>query len=424
MEDKYIKNISRILRTSEEVIFNMEEKMERVTGKKGIIEKIGKEMEEKINERLRELGFFKKPEAEVLYRSLLDKALCDDKSLFSYFGSPDLGSQRGCSSIVNSIYNLIKPLNGFYLKKEKARDLLYKNPPKSIMNSLGYGSDIRKMLDNEDVIEIFCALRFAEDPDWLNNIFFRSYENLSPEDFEIRETEARVLPERWRGVGQRFLGKKLHHMSHLKELGVVFVIPVPSLNSGEVLYLFFMVLHYLYEVHWHSLIFEMMKDRKDFSKKLISILKVETSSFPLPDKNKISWRIVNTYLGKKNMNDSRLFEPHISPEVLHYTNFYKVLDKFSKQHPELELDFWKDLGWVADYFYSKNLKKDILVSFDLFDVGISLLRNKPVEEMYLYHFCDALWNKIFTEYMGEEFLDRIMRERLLNGYVEFSKNDK
>jgi len=424
MRDKYIKKIAKILRTSEEVIFNVEEKMERITGKKGIIEKIGKEMEEKINKRLRELGLKKESTAEEVYQALIEKAKYNDKALFSHFREPELSSQTGCSTLINSVYELAKPLIGFYLKKEKAIELLQLNPPKNIMASLGYGSDIEKMLSQEDPVEIFCALRFAEEPDWLNNVFFKAYKNLKKEDFEKREIEVRVLPERWRGIGQKFLGRKLHHMSHLKELGVVFVIPISYLNPGETLYLFFMTLHYLYEVDWHSKIFEMYSNDKDFAEKLISILEIKVTGFPLPDENKVSWRITNAHLGKKDMNDPRLFEPHISPEVWHYTKAYKAMKKLASRFPELQLGFWQDMDWVADYFYSKELGKEILISFDLIDVGISLLRQSSLQARYLYHQCDNLWNKIFTEYMGEEFLDRILKERLLNGYVEFSKNDK
>jgi len=94
------------------------------------------------------------------------------------------------------------------------------------------------MLEKEDVFELFCALRFVEDGEWLNNVFFQSYETLEKEDFEKREIKIMVLPERWSGSGQKFLEKKLHHMSHLKEVGVVFIIPVIKSHPNETLYSF------------------------------------------------------------------------------------------------------------------------------------------------------------------------------------------
>ena len=45
-------HIAKLLRTSEEVILNLEKKMERVTGKKGVIEKIVRENEHRVRKSL------------------------------------------------------------------------------------------------------------------------------------------------------------------------------------------------------------------------------------------------------------------------------------------------------------------------------------------------------------------------------------
>jgi hypothetical protein len=37
---------------------------------------------------------------------------------------------------------------------------------------------------------------------------------------------------------------------------------------------------------------------------------------------------------------------------------------------------------------------------------------------YLYHQQEALWNKIFAEYFGEEKMEEIIKSNLLKGYVE------
>jgi len=58
-----------------------------------------------------------------------------------------------------------------------------------------------------------------------------------------------------------------------------------------------------------------------------------------------------------------------------------------------------------------------LISFDLFDNGISLLQQIGFESKYLYHQQEALWNKVFVEYMGEEALNKAMMDNLDKGYV-------
>ena len=409
--------LAKILRTTPDVILDMEKKMEKAIGKKGVVEAIVKEDEEIVKKRLEELGLKKTSSAEEVYSALIEKAKFNDQALFARFQEPEFTTAVGCKTLINATKELTGNLPGFYLKKEKAEELLRLNPPRNIMAALGYGTDVEKMLAEEDSFEIFCALRFVESESWLNEVFFKPYKDLKKEDFEDREIEVRVLPERWLGIGRKFLGKKLHHMSHLKELGIVFIIPVEDYGVGETLYLFFMTLHYLHETDWHSKLFKMYSSHKDFALKMSSALKVEVSSFPLPNKGKASWRIVARYLAKKDPNDPRLFEPHISPEAWHYTQVSSAIQQFASRFDDLELDFWQGLDGVGELFQYKGLEGETLVSFDLYDNGIDLLKQSGLESDHLYHQQEALWNKIFIRYVGEKKLDKLMMENLEKGFV-------
>jgi hypothetical protein len=423
-----INKMAELLRTSEEVVLDFEKKMEKISGKKGIIEKIVQENDQKIREKLKELGFGSfsskleaklpnRPRAKQIYQALIEKVKETDQALFEHFHQPDFSTAVGCRSLINATEELTGGLSGFYLKETKAKELLQLNPPRQIMANLGYGDDINKMLTNEDIFEIFCALRFVEDSHWLNDVFFKTYHDLKKEDFEERKIRVMVLPEKWIGIGQKFLGKKLHHMSHLKELGIVFVIPVVKRLPGEALYLFFMTLHYTYEVDWHCRLFKMYSQSPNFAKKMINALKVEVSGAPLPDSKKMSWRIIPKYLAKDDPNDPRLAEPHISPEAWHYYKTASDIKKFAQRFPKAGLGFWQSLDVAGDYFPSGRSGEKILISFDLFDNGISLLQQMGFESKYLYHQQEALWNKVFIEYMGEEIMDKLMMENLDKGYV-------
>lgn len=419
--------LAKLLRTSEEVISDLEKKMEKISGKKGVIEKIIWENEQKLQEKLKELGFGslilkdsggKPPTAEQVHRNLVNKTKETDQLIFNYCRKSGLPAAAGYQNLFNLIREQTGQPEGFYLKKEKAKELLRLNPPKNILSDLGYGSDVDEMLKQEDIFEIFAALRFAEDSNWLNNVFFRSYLDLKKEDFEKRKIEMMILPERWTEIGQKFLGKKLHHMSHLKELGIVFVIPVKKALPDETLYILFMTLHYIYEVGWYSRLFEMYSRQPDFAKRMTEALKVKTSTMALTDGEKMSWRIVTSYLAKKNRDDPRLKEPHINSESLHYDEAIEIIGKLSQNFPQLGLSFWQGLSVVAGYFPSDDSKEE-LVSFDLFDNGISLLGRVDFGSRYLYHQQDALWNKLFVEYMGEEAINRLIMENLDKGYIEF-----
>ncbi|MFH1937964.1 MAG: hypothetical protein ABIJ60_00280 [Patescibacteria group bacterium] len=411
-----ISKLAKLLRISEEVLLGLEKKMERISGKKGIIEKIVQENEEKISQKLKELNLTRENRAEEVYQALIRKTEETDQILIKHFHELDLSVVTGCRSLINSVKELTGNLTNYYLKESKAMELLKLNPPKQIMASLGYGNDVDKMLEKEDCFEIFCALRFAEDSKWLNSVFFKPYKDLKKDDFEEREIKVIVLSEKWAGIGKKFLGKKLHHMSHLKEMGIVFVIPLTEQNPGEVLYLFFMSLHYIYEVDWHARLFETYRQEPNFAEKIIGALKVETTIDPLVDDEKMSWRLIPAYLAKNNPDDPRLFEPHINPEDWHYNRTVLAIQRFANRFPEAGLDFWSGLNVVGDYFQTKNSEEEF-ISFDLFDNGISFLGKSDFNSRQFYHQQEALWNKIFVEYMGEEKTDKLMMDNLSKGMV-------
>ena len=43
--------------------------------------------------------------------------------------------------------------------------------------------------------------------------------------------------------------------------------------------------------------------------------------------------------------------------------------------------------------------------------------NKEKEVKYLYHQQEALWNKIFVEYMGRERLNQAIEENIIDGFI-------
>ncbi len=414
------RKLARLLRTKEEVIERIDKKMRKISGQKKVIDKLVDQNENRIKESLIKLGFGRKKsvfklKAEEVYQALLEKANKDDNYLLERFFKPDFSSLAGCRSLVNVAKELAGDLHGFYLKEEKARDLMRQNPPRKIMEGLGY-DDLEKMLEQEDIYELFAGLRFVEESDWLNKVFFKAYDKLVPDDFEKRDIKVMALPERWSGIGKEFLSKKLHHMSHLKELGLVFIIPVEEQVQGEILYLFFMTLHYIFEVDWHSRLFEKYSQENNFAKKMISALKVEVSQKPLPNHQQMSWRIIPSYLAKCDKNDSRLAEPHISPEAWHYTRASQAIIKFAQRFEDSGFEFWNDLETAGEFFKDQEGKKK-LISFDLYDIGISLLRKETLVDKYLYHQQEALWNQLFIEYMGEGELDRLMMDYLDKGFV-------
>ena len=408
--------LAKILRARKETILETEEKMSAITQKTGVIEKIIEENDKKVGQVLASLNCYNY-QAENVFEAIIRRVKEDDWTLFEFFGKPSGTSEEELKPIFDTVLKLakIKPL--FVLKKHKAKEILVKNPPKNIIKALNY-KDINELLKNEDLIEIFCALRFVESKEWMHKTFNRAYKKLTIEDFEKREVDLRVLSRKWLKVAEKFIEKKYHNVSHLKELGVIFVIPLKIDTPGETLRLFSLLLHYLHEVDFYSKLFEKNSKEKKFGKKIISLLKGEVPKRIRKKKKTINWLIIQRYLAKDNINDPRLFIPHISPEALHWKKAERDITKFGEKIDGRSLKMWYELDWVGGFFKEKE-DGESLVSFDLVDNVMSLVK-KNERAKYLYHHQEALWNKVFEEYMGSENLEKLMIENFDKGYISLS----
>ena len=415
--------LAKILRTSSEVILDMERKMELITGKKNVAERIMEENERRIKKTLTFLNCHN-CKAEDVFKFLIEKIQHDDKALYNLFKKPDGTSSKGLKTLFDFVIKLtnLKPL--FVLRKEKAEEILRKNPPPNIIKALKY-KGIDELLEKEDLIEIFCALRFVESNKWMHKTFDKTYKNLKPKDFEKRKLDIRVLSIKWLKIAESFIEKKYHNISHLKELGVIFIIPLKIDAPGETLRLFSLVLHYSHELDFYSKLFEKVakatpsNDGADFGKNLISLLKGEVlKNLPRAKSGGINWMIIQQYLAKHDENDPRLFIPHVNPEALHWRKAEKDISQLSEKFKNVDLNLWLELDWVGDFFERKNDGNE-LVSFDLVDLAMSLIENHE-QIKYLYHHQEALWNKIFREYMGDENLEKLMIENFDKGHVSLS----
>ncbi|MDD5099043.1 MAG: hypothetical protein PHP35_01760 [Candidatus Colwellbacteria bacterium] len=403
--------VAGTLRADKDTVKILEEKMAAATGKKGVMDKIVEENNALMTKRLDFLGLTMGAGAKEIYESLISKIESDDNKLFELFGHPSISDEGCCEDILRRARQAANPPVGFFMKIEKAKEFLRKEPPKKVMEMLGYSS-IDDMLSKEDVFEIYAALRFIEGSDWLNNVFFKQYESLKPEDFEFREIAVKGLGKRWVTVSEGFVKKKYHNLSHLKELGFIFSLPVTLGISGEILRGFSLALHYFNEVSFYSYLFAKSAEQEpeNFSKNLVSFLRGDTLDSRV-ESEKIVWLVIPRYFAKDDENDWRLFEPHINPEALHWEKAERALDTLP-----VDFSFWRDLNWVGGEFPT-TVGIDVLVSFNLVDTVMSLVKEKDMVK-YLYHHQEALWNKIYSEYFSEGEMELAMKNNLIKGYLE------
>jgi len=408
MSDSYY-NIARILRINPDHLKSLDSSMREITGKSGVIDAIDADNHEKIDRALQEMHITDR-KAEIIYEALIQRLGEADAELFQRLGKPQLEQPETVTPLIRTGYELAQPNKGLFLKHAKATDMLRQCPPPNIMKALGY-SNVDEMLAKEKLIEVYSALRFMESREWMNVTFLKTYETLSPNDFEERDIETIVLPMRWLEIGERFAGKKYHNLSHLKELGVIFIIPIKIDSPGELSTVLTLLLHYLNEVQFYSkLILSYAKNAVTFSQKLISFIRGDVGEAGMADANAhVRWLIVQRYLSKDDPVDPRLFTHHVNPEAIHWK-------KATEQVTALGLGLWKDLDYVGNFFPNVEGGGDLLVSFDLIDNIMTLVKKTQIK--YLYHQQEALWNRIYTGYMGEEGFEDMILANLDKGYLE------
>lgn len=403
------------MRVKPELLLDLENKMAAITGQKGVIEKIVEENDLLINKTLLELGLSRENSAKEVREALHERIISLDKKLpqnpeelmpmaLNLVGGPSLPTPPNQLRLRRPGAKASEGTAGFFIKKEKAIELLEKYPPQDLLDFFGY-KNVRELVDKESFESVFAALRFTQTTEWMHKFFDEAYNDLKPEDFEEREITLKVLKEKWLNVAETFLEKKYHNVSHLKELGIIFIVPLKLDAPGEILRIFTLLLHYLNEVPFYSKLFKKFSKEPDFIDKLKSLLRGDVLEGALPEKGRMNWRIVQRYLAKDDENDFRLFEPHVNPEAEHWFKAQESLGKLGK-----DFEFWKELDFVGNSF------GDELVSFDLIDLVMTLVKKGEIK--YLYHQQEALWNKIFIEYFGRDKMNELIEQNIVKGYIE------
>lgn len=412
----YIEKIAKMLRVPKRTIAELSASLERITGKAGVIEAIAMENERLVGEKLGSLGVSHEAPAQEVYDALVSRVEADDLNLLKLIGHSSLRGYAASSAVVEFVKKAYGGVRrGYFLKHEKARELLRAEPPKKILEALGYGT-VDEMLAKEDLAEVYSALRFLEDGEWQNKVFFAQYAALLPHDFEERDVEMKALGEKWAAVAEKFVAKKYHNVSHLKELGVIFVIPIFLGISGETLRLVSLLLHYFHEVAYYADLFRAFSKKPEtFAKNMVSALRGDVIERrvprPAPEADRPRFLVVQRYLAKIDPNDWRLAEPRVNPEALHWQR----AEEDVMQIEGAGLGFWNGMGWVGDFFHT-DLGEDALISFNLGDVVMTLVKRKEVR--YLYHEQEALWNEIFTEYFSVKELEARTKRHIVDGWFE------
>ncbi|MCC6405202.1 MAG: hypothetical protein IT405_02335 [Candidatus Yanofskybacteria bacterium] len=420
MRDPFNK-LARLMRAEPETLLAVEQKMNAITGQEGVFEDIMRQIDVTVDRTLAGLGVTRRDGAEAVRAALIERLGHLDGHLYELLDRPDLSKpEEACAKLCATVAKVFVPPPGLFLKRDRMSALLEKYPPTNLLEHFGYAT-VKDLIDREGFASVMVSLRFTQSDEWMHRFFEEAYSGLTPDDFEEREVDHLVLDTKWLKIAEKFLRKKYHNVSHLKELGIIFVIPADIDGKGATLRLFTLMLHYLHEVPFYANLFRRHMGHPDFGTIFKSLLRGDVSSTPAPNHGRMTWRIVQQYLAKKDLDDPRLKEPHVNPEADHWWRAEDDLSRLSRilgrDHGGLDLGWWTGLDFIGEEFIDPVSGKKELVSFDLIDLLMSLVHGEGARSQYLYHQQEALWNKIFVEYMGRERMQELIEEHIVDGFI-------
>ncbi len=402
-------SIAKFLNAKEPLFDHALLQLEERSGKKGIDAVLAGEIAAKCADRIKRLGLHQDCSAEELYAALVRQIEIHDEHLAHTIGGHDINSiPEMIPLIVAAVAKIDMPRQGFFLKESKAAQMLSKMPPLAVMQRLGY-DNVATMLEHENIYELFLALRFGQEADWLNQ-FDATYHQLRAEDFEVRDIKVVIFdPVKWGDIAAKFIEKKVHNIANNKEIGAIGVMPMTQLTMrGVTLKVFPLMLHYFNELRLYSAFFKLMRPKKDFGEIVATTLIAGPSHVKVVEFGKIHWRVIQRYFGKlKHENHPEIFEPHLQPEDLHWRRAVEILYEVD---PELE--FWRDMDYTAV------LKGGEIVTFNLMDISLGSSNQVPFVDRYLYHFRESLWNEVFARYLGQKALEEQLLVKLDNDVIK------
>lgn len=408
--------MSKLLRNlldAQEPLFTQSlRELEYETGKKGIDLKLTAELIEKVQAATRGLGLDPTDTTgKELYHALDNRVREHNHHLARALGtSEDAPVREIVPKLVETVRQFKMPRTAWVLKKSVAKNLLREMPPKNMMKQLGYRS-IESMLKNENFSELYAGLRFSEGPDWLNKYDALFERRVQPADFENREIEVVIMDhKKWVDMAAGFVKKKLHNVTHVKELGVIVVVPMHQTHMrGLTLKTLPLLFHYVNEIRLYSAFFKLKSTHPHFGKTISQTLIADTGTGATIANFHIHWRVIQRYLGRhKEDHELEAFQPHVQPEDLHWRKAESCLFEVDP-----ELKFWQDLDYVG-----KVAEDNDPVALNLFDVAFAYSNQENFQKRYFYHMREALWNEIFIRYMGEPVLKKQILQQLDNDMIK------
>ncbi len=401
--------LSQLLSADEPLFSHAIEQLEKASGHRGTDAKLIGDIARHFTRVIEGFGLDPRDTTgHELYASLLARVHDDNTRVATKLGARDPDDVADMlPRIIEAVHSMKIPKSCWAMKYDAAREFMRRMPPQKLMQHLGYES-IDDLLQNEPLEEVYVALRFSEGPEWLKeyNTLLRS---LTPDDFESREiTIVQMNHHKYVTLAEHFVEKKLHNVTHSKEMGIITLVPMHATRSrGITLKTLPLLLHYINEIRLYSTFFKLKQSKEDFGNIVVETLNADPRTASQMAGNYVHWRVIQRYYGKlKDEAHPEAFQPHVQPEDLHWRHVEDQLAEYDDV-----MKFWLETDYVG------KIETDGPLTLNFMDISLSYANNIPYDERYTYHFRESLWNEIFARYMGHQNLENQILKQLDNSLI-------
>lgn len=398
------------LLAAEEPLFGLAlKRLEQASGNTSVDVRLTAEIVGKVHMKTRALGLDPADTTgPELYQALRNLIKQHDTFLADRIGidEPD-NPQVVLPRIKETIDALQVPKKVWVLKHSVAKRLLLATPPKNVMKQLGYRS-IESLVKREPIGELFAGIRCIESAKW-QDTFVSKYKTLKPSDFETRDVEVINLDSvKWGAALESYVQDHRHNITHLKELGVVAILPLPTRKlPGITITALSLVLHYINEIRLYSSFFKSQQVKSNFTDIVIDTLIADPGKHAAVAGQHFHWRIIHRHFGGLEEAHPDIFEPHVEPADLIWRKTEETLYRL-----EPALHFWYDNEYVGVEFDGHP------VSFNLMDMAVSYVNNLAYGKQSVRHMRDSLWNEIYLRYIGEKAVESQVVAQLSSDTIE------
>lgn len=394
--------LSEALGAVEPVFSRSIQQLEHAAGRPGTDIRLTADIIQKTRAKIMQLGLDPADTTgPELYRALQLRLEQDEQTVRKALG---IAADAGPDDIVAKVVQFLnkQPINtAFVLKASVAKRLLKKKPPKTVMKGLGYRS-VDSMLKHETAVQLYAAALICEPGTW-HRAFRDLYAKLTPSDFEIKRMSLVLLKgKHWQELATEYVDKARHNILTFPELGAVVVLPIRQQVSGLAIATILLVCDEMNKIRSHSSYTKLQQVKPDFGKIIqrSSVAEPYTSA-TLADRP-VPWRMIQRYYARfADAYHPEIFEPHVQPEDLGWTNGEDILAALDPS-----LSFWQGaahLGLVRD---------GSIVSCNALDVALGYCNQLSFTERIAHFVRDNLWHELMMHYLHQENLEAAVRQQL------------